>query len=134
MIMGQLPRKDDALLSTYTELYNTTLQQLAATSDYRNKLVAGGHPSLAPTTEEKTTAMLGSPSSPRSDGIHFRGPEGSRSHTDSVISALKSAGLAAAAVPAGWRTQGRQGAARLHPSGSFRQALQTGSSFQPLNY
>ena len=137
VIMGQLPRKDDALLSTYTELYNTTLQQLAATSDYRDKLVAGGHPSLAPTTEEKTTAMFGSPSSPRSDGIHFRGSEGSRSHTDSVILALKSAGLAApaaTAIPAGWRTQGRRGAARLHPSGSFSQALWTGNSFQPLNY
>ena len=134
VIMGQLPRKDNALLSTYTELYNTTLQQLAATSDHGSKLVVVGHPSLAPTTEEKTTIMFGIPSSPRSDGIHFRGSEGSCRHTDSVMSALKSAGLAAPDVPAGWRTQGRRGAARLHPSGSYSQALPTGNKFQPLNY
>ena len=133
VVMGQLPRKDDALLSTYTELYNTTLQQLAATSDYRNKLVVVGHPSLAPTTKEKTTKMFGSPSSPRSDGIQFRGSEGSRRHTDSVVSALRSAGLAAPAVPAEWRTQGRRGAARLHPSGNFSQVVETGNTFQPLN-
>ena len=87
-----------------------------------------GHPSLSPTAETKTTVMFGRPASRRSDGIHFRGSQGARRHTDSVRSALMAAGLA------GWTIQGRRGAANIHPAGSYSQALQTGNSFEPLNY
>jgi hypothetical protein len=127
VILEQLPRKDSIHLFSLTHVYNTTLQQLVAASHHNSRLVVVGHPSLSPTTEAKTTAMFGSPSSPRRDGIHFRGSEGVRRHTNSVFSALKSAGLA------GWNTQGSRGAARLHPPGSNSQALQTENRFQPLN-
>ena len=89
-----------------------------------------GHPALALTTAAKTVAMFGKPSTPRSDGLHFRGSEGACRHTDSVLTALKSAGLA---VPSGWSTQGSRGAARSQPSGSYSQALQTGNMFELLN-
>ena len=126
VILGQLPRHDAAQLSTLTELYNSTLQQLVTASHHNQRLVMVGHPSLASTTEAKKTAMFGSPTNPRNDGIHLRGSEGARRHTDSVISALKSAGLA------GWTTQGRQGAARIQPASSYSRAAQTGNRFQPL--
>ena len=126
--MEQLPRQDSAHLSNLSQLYNTTLHQLVAASHLNQRLVVVGHPSLSTTSEAETLAMFGSRSSPRSDGIHFRGSEGARWHTDSVIAALKSAGLAE------WRSQGRRGAASLHPSGSYGQAVETANMFQPLNY
>ena len=127
VILEQLPRKDSIHFYSLTLVYNSTLQKLAAASHHSSQLFVTGHPSLSPTTEAKTTAMFGSPANPRSDGIHFRGAEGARRHTDSVISALKSAGLA------GWNTQGHRGAARLQPSGPNSQTGQTGNRFQPLN-
>ena len=128
VILEQLPRKDSAHLSSLTQLYNTTLQQLVAASHHNQQLVVVGHPSLSLTTEAKTTAMFGPPASPRSDGIHFRGSEGARRHTDSVLSALKSTGLT------GWSTQGRRGAARFQPSDTYnQQTMQPGNRFQPLN-
>jgi hypothetical protein len=127
VILEQLPRKDSIHLFSLTHVYNTTLQQLVAASRLNSRLVVVGHPSLSPTTEAKTTAMFGRPSSRRSDGIHFRGGEGARRHTDSVKAALMSAGLA------GWTTQGRRGAANFHPAGNNSQTLQTGNMFETLN-
>ena len=130
IILQQLPRNDFSHLANLTVFYNTTLQQLVAASPFHRQLAVVGHPALALTTEAKTTALFGHPSSPRSDGIHFRGSEGARRHTDSVLTAFKSAGLA---QEAGWRTQGPRGAARLQPSGNYSQALQTGNMFYSLN-
>ena len=130
VILEQLPRKDSVHFFSLTHVYNTTLQQLVAASRLNSRLVVVGHPSLSPTTEAKTTAMFGHPSTRRSDGIHFRGGSGARRHTDSVMSALRSAGLAGA----GWTTQGRRGAASFHPAGNNSQTLQTGNMFETLNY
>ena len=130
VVLEQLPRNDSFHLSNLTEFYNITLQQLVAQSSYGRRLVVVGHPALALTTAAKTVAMFGKPSTHRSVGIHFRGSEGARRHTDSVLTALKSAGLA---VPTGWSTQSRRGAARSQPSGSYSQALQTGNMFELLN-
>ena len=104
VVLEQLPRNDSFHLSNLTEFYNITLQQLVAQSSYGRRLVVVGHPALALTTAAKTVAMFGKPSTHRSVGIHFRGSEGARRHTDSVLTALKSAGLA---VPTGWSTQSR---------------------------
>jgi hypothetical protein len=131
VILEQLPRNDFTHLSNLSKLYNITLQQLVAQSPYHRQLVVVGHPALALTTAAKTVDMFGSPSSTHSDGIHFRGAGGSRRHTDSVLTALKTAGLA---LPAGWRTQGRRGAATVQPSGSDSQGIQTGNMFESLNY
>ena len=90
-----------------------------------------GYPALALTTAAKTVALFGQPSSHRSDGIHFRGYEGAHRHTDSVMTALKSAGLA---QETGWRTQGHRGGATVQPSGSYSQGIQTSNMFEPLNY
>ena len=130
VILEQLPRNDFSHLSNLTSIYNTTLKQLVAASPYQRQLAVIGHPSLALTTTAKTAVLFGHPSAPRSDGIHFRGSEGARRHTDSIVTALKSAGLA---LPGGWTTQGRRGAASLQPSGSNSQAVETGNMFGPLN-
>ena len=127
VILEQLPRKDSIHLFSLSHVYNTTLQQLVAASHHHSRMVVVGHPSLYPTTEAKTAAMFGSPASPRRDGIHFRGSEGARRHTNSVMSAIRSAGLA------DWTTQGRRGAARIRPAGSYGQSIQTGNMFTPLN-
>ena len=130
VILEQLPRKDSIHFFSLTHVYNSTLHQLVAASHHNSRLIVVGHPSLSPTTEAKTTAIFGNPASPRRDGIHFRGSEGARRHTDSVASALKSAGLA---LPAGWRAQGRRGSARFQPTRSYSQALPTVNMFEPLN-
>ena len=91
VVLEQLPRNDSFHLSNLTEFYNITLQQLVAQSSYGRRLVVVSHPALALTTAAKTVAMFGKPSTHRSVGIHFRGSEGARRHTDSVLTALKSA-------------------------------------------
>ena len=135
VILEQLPRADFSHLSNMAKIYNSTLQQLVAQSPYHRRLVVVGHLALALTAAAANTeAMFGQRSSRRSDGVHFRGPEGARQHTDSVLSALKVAGLDVPVVPSGWSTQGRQGAARLQPSDSYNQGLQTHNMFQSLNH
>ena len=131
VILEQLPRNDFSHLSNLSKIYNATLQQLVAASPYNRQLIVVAHPSLALTTPAKTVALFGLPSSPRSDGIHFRGSEGRRCHTDSVLTALKSAGLA---QEAGWHTQGRRGGATVQPPGSHSQGIQTSNMFGSLNY
>ena len=134
VILEQLPRANFSHLSNMAKIYNSTLQQLVAQSPYHRQLVVVGHLALTLTAAANTEAMFGQRSSRRSDGVHFRGPEGARQHTDSVLSALKVAGLDVPVVPSGWSTQGRQGAARLQPSGSYNQGLQTHNMFQSLNH
>ena len=66
IILQQLPRNDFSHLANLTVFYNTTLQQLVAASPFHRQLAVVGHPALALTTEAKTTALFGHPSSPRS--------------------------------------------------------------------
>ena len=65
-----------------------------------------GHPALVPKTTAKTVALFGQPFSRRSDGIHLWGSGGARQHTDSVLRALKTAGLA---LPAAWHPRAAEG-------------------------
>ena len=72
-------------------------------------------------------ALFGSPSDRGSDGIHFRGKEGRKRHTSSVIAALKSAGLG------GWSSQGPRRAGRQEAGRSYSQAVRTSNQFDVLN-
>ena len=106
VILEQLYRNDFFHLANLTSIYNTTLKQLVAASPHHHQLVVVGQPSLV-----TAKASL-------------------RRHTDSVLTALKSAGLP---LLGGWGTQGRQGAARVQPSGRNSQAAETNNSFHTLN-
>ena len=75
IILQQLPRNDFSHLANLTVFYNTTLQQLVAASPFHRQLAVVGHPALALTTEAKTPALFGHPSSPRSDGTHRQCPD-----------------------------------------------------------
>ena len=112
IVLEQLPRADDKQLATLASLYNSTLRNLAAATPFNNQceIVVASHTSLLPATQDASlrSALFGSPSARSSDGIHFRGKEGSSLHTSSVISALKSVGLS------GWSTK----RARRSPQGS----------------
>ena len=131
-MLEQLPRADDEHLSTLSTLYNTTIRQLVAAAPAINqcKLVVASHASLNPATQEPAlrTAVFGSPSARGTDGIHYRGKEGSTRHTSSVIAALKSAGLG------GWSYQGPRGAARPQTAATYSQVVQTNNQFEGLNY
>ena len=64
---------------------------------------------------------------PGNDGIQFKGKEGVRRHTDSVVRALRVAGIAT------WSVQPHRGAVRPQPSSpSYSRVLQT-NRFQALN-
>ena len=107
VILEHLPRADDKKLSTLSHLYNATLRNLAAAAPLLNQceIVVASHSSLLPATQDANirSALFGLPSSRGSDGIHFRGKEGSKLHTNSVIAALKSA------ILGGWTTQRPKG-------------------------
>ena len=138
VILDMLPREDHLLLASHAAFFNSTLRELVAASPLHSQIHVGNHSTLTPSTEAKKVAIFG-PSS-RSDGIHFKGPEGTKRHTSSVVAALQSAGLAppssqlaATAQGSSWTTQGRRGAARVQPSGSSSQPPMTTNSWQVLN-
>ena len=85
------------------------------------------HSSLLPATQDSSyrSALFGSPSARGSDGIHFRGREGKRRHTRSVIAALKSTGLGDASG------QATEGAAGPEALGTYSQAVQRGPRAAP---
>ena len=105
------PRTDSTHLSSLATTYNLTLQELVAASPYGERITVVGHPVL--TTSTRREAMFGLASNPRTDGIHFRGKEGSLYLTHSIVEGLKTAGVAMSGAdqPEGWRTQHRRGAA-----------------------
>ena len=129
--LEQLPRADYNHYSTLSSLYNTTLRNLvaAAPANDRCKIVVAGHTALLPATQDPAirSAMFGSPSARETDGIHFRGSEGSYRHTSSLITALKSAGLG------GWSSQGPRGAARQPAVRTYSQVVGTSNHFKVLN-
>ena len=118
-------------LSTLASHYNATLRNLVAAAPLNKcEIVVAGHASLLPASQDVSTrsALFGSPSARGSDGIHFRGKEGSKRHTSSVIAALKTAGLG------GWSTQGPRGAARPDTAPTYSQVAATSNTFEALNY
>ena len=125
ILLEHLPRADSDHLAALAIHSNSALHQFASTSIFSNQIVVASHTSLNPLTEEKTVAIFGPRN--RGDGIHLRGAEGPRRHTSSVISALKSVGIA------GWSTQAGKGSAKPQVI-SYSQALKTNNRFQHLNY
>ena len=131
LVLEHLPRTDYDHYSTLSSLYNTTLRNLlaAAPANSQCEIVLAGHPSLLPATQDPANraAVFGKPSARGMDGIHFRGKEGNKRHTRSVISALKSAGLG------GWSSQGPRRAGRQEAGRSYSQAVRTSNQFEVLN-
>ena len=127
IIFDQLPRTDMEELS---KLYNSTLRELveAAPSNQHCQFVVASHSSLQPTSLEMRTALFGFPSARNTDGIHFRGNEGKKRHTSSIISALKTAGLG------DWSVQGRQGAGRQQNARTYSQAVGGRNQYEVLNF
>ena len=125
--LEQLPRADNAQLSTLASLYNATLRNLAAAAPLNSQcvIVVASHTSLLPATQDQAirAATFGSPSARSSDGIHFRGKEGGKRHTSSIISALKSAGLG------GWSSQGPRRAGRQEAGRSYSQVVSTSNQY-----
>ena len=131
VVLEHLPRADNKQLSTLASLYNATLRNLVAAAPLNNQceIVVADHSSLLPASQDVDirSALFGSPSARGSDGIHFRGKEGSNRHTSSVIAALKLAGLG------GWSTQGPRGSARPNTVQTYSQVAATSNSFEALN-
>ena len=96
-----------------------------------------GHPSLATTSDSQRQALFGLPASRGTDGIHFRGTEGSNLFTHSIVEGLKAASAEAAGLPTGWITQGRRGAATIPstatPASSTSNQIPTYNRFTVLN-
>ena len=127
--LDHLPRADSEQLSTLATLYNSTLRQLVAAAPLINgcEMSEAGHSSLYHATQDSShrVALFGSPFARGSDGIHFRGKEGKRQHTRSVIAALKSAGLGDASG------QATEGDARPEALGTYSKAVQRGPRAAP---
>ena len=129
LILEQLPRTDSEHLSTLVNIYNTTLREMvtAAPPSSHCQILVASHNSLTLASKDMRSAVFGSPSARGTDGIHFRGKEGSKTHTSSIISALKSAGLN------DWSTQGRRGAGRQQNGRTHSQTVGTSNQFAVLN-
>ena len=83
------------------------------------QMVVASHSFLNPASQDMQSDLFGSPSARSNDGIHFRGKQGSKRHTSSVISALKSAGLG------DWNTQGCPRDGSQQDGRTFSQAVRT---------
>ena len=131
VVLDHLPRTDYDHYSTLSSLYSTTLRNLVASAPTNSQceIVVAGHPSLLPATQDPAilAAVFGKPSARGMDGIHFRGKEGRKRHTSSVIAALRSAGLG------GWSSQGPRRAGRQEAGRSYSQAVRTSSQWEVLN-
>ena len=90
------PRADSRRLSELVEFANFVLKSAVQKSKYRSQISIA---SLDPLYEQSEYDIFGSPSSPRSDGIHMRGRPGSRLYTDCILDAVKSAGLGSGTNP-----------------------------------
>ena len=90
------PRADSHRLSELVEFANFVLKSSVEKSKYRNQISIA---SLDPLYDHSEYAIFGSPSSPKSDGIHMRGNRGSRLYTDCILNAVKSAGLGSSVTP-----------------------------------
>jgi hypothetical protein len=130
VILDQLPRSDTEELCNLSKLYNATLrEQVAAAPDSSHcQMQVASHDSLHATSQDMRSDLFGSPSARGTDGIHFRGKKGSKLHTSSIISALKTAGLG------DWRSaqscprDGSQQEGR-----TFSQAVRTSNRYEVLN-
>ena len=106
------------------------------------RITVVGHPSLAPSlttnSGHRQQAMFGLPGSKGTDGIHYRGAEGSKYLTNSIVEGIKKAAASTApgtSQPTGWSTQSRRGAATIPATSPATPATQvtTGNRFTVLN-
>ena len=102
IITERLPRADH--LSDLSEYSNFALRQLAEKSDLSKRIVVAPMESMYFTTEEELTKIFGSPYSSNFDGIHPKGKHGRKLYNNSLISALRTAGVSTASE----RVQGRE--------------------------
>ena len=91
------------------------------------QMVVASHSFLNPASQDMQSDLFGSPSARSNDGIHFRGKQGSKRHTSSVISALKSAGLG------DWNTQGCPRDGSQQDGRTYSQVARTGNRYEVLN-
>ena len=106
---------------------------MVAASPHTQQISVASHPSLTVRAQAKREAMFGLSSHPRTDGIHYRGVEGSQGLTYSIIEGLKAAALTSSALPEGWRVQGRRGAATSPTPAATYSEVVTGNRFSVLN-
>ena len=91
IIPERLPRADHlADLSAYS---NFALKSLAEESDLRDRIVIVPMESMYFDDDEKMNSIFGFPDSRKFDGIHLRGKLGSRLYNESLISAIRQAGI-----------------------------------------
>ena len=130
IILEQLPRTDSDQLSSLANTYNATLRDLVAATPASSQcqILVASHSSLHPTSQNMQSDMFGFPSDRGTDGIHFRGKQGSKKHTNSIISALKTTGLG------GWksgRSYQRDGSPQ--ESRTYSQTVRTSNRYEALN-
>jgi hypothetical protein len=130
VILDQLPRTDSEHLSTLASTYNATLRELvaAAPTSSHCQMVVASHSFLHPSSQDMQADLFGSASARGTDGIHLRGKQGSKRHTNSLISALKTAGLS------GWTGQRRPRDGSQHDGRTYRQVVETSNRYEVLNY
>ena len=84
------PRADSKILQELTEFTNFTLRSLVENSKLNKQINIA---SLDPLYAHSEYDIFGSPSARQSDGIHMRGKFGKKVYTESILTALMSAGL-----------------------------------------
>ena len=84
------PRADSKRLQELTEFTNFTLRSLVENSKLNKQITIA---SLDPIYEYSEYDIFGSPSARQNDGIHMRGKFGKKAYTESILTALMSAGL-----------------------------------------
>jgi hypothetical protein len=107
IILERLPRADNDRLSELSLHSNNVLHQAAESSEFRDRISVRRHTSFRFDTEEKIVDIFGHYSSPRYDGIHLVGKLGRQLYTDSVLTAVRTAGIS------DWTTQGIRCSARV---------------------
>ena len=86
------PARVDGLLEL-SELRDQELKTVAGRSEFASKIKIGSNRSDLVATEEQKTKLFGS-FGPKNDGIHFRGECGGQFLADTIIEAMRTAGLA----------------------------------------
>jgi hypothetical protein len=92
VIPERLPRADH--LADLSEYSNFALRSLAEKSQLSRRIVVAPMESLYLNTDEELSKIFGSPYSSSYDGIHPKGNLGSRLYNKSLISAIRTAGIA----------------------------------------
>ena len=93
IIPERLPRADH--LADLSEYANFALRTLAEKSEFSRRIVVAPMESLYFNTDEELSKVFGSPYSGAFDGIHPKGKLGRKLYNNCLISAIRTAGIAA---------------------------------------